>query len=230
MKRLDGRKPEELRPVVMKAGVLKRANGSALVKLGNTVALAGVYGPWSLFPKHRQDPEKAILNCRYNMLSFATTERNRPGPSRRSIEISKVTRDALEPALFLEEFPKTEISVYIEILQADAGTRTAGINAASIALADAGIPMKDLVTAIAVGKINGEYVIDLTGEEEKITECDLPIAFMPRNKKFTLLQMDGDLPSNEVEKIIELATKTCEKLYEKQKEALRNKWIKLIEE
>jgi exosome complex component RRP41 len=226
MKRADGRKTDELRPVEMKVGVLKHADGSALVKIGKTVALAAVYGPRELNPRHMQESDRAILQCNYTMAPFSTNERVRPGPSRRSVEISKVTRESLEPALFLHDFPRTTIDVYIVILQANAGTRTAGINAASLALADAGIQMRDLVASIAAGKIEGHYALDLTGDEEETTDCDLPIAYMPKERKFTLLQMDGKITKDDLAQIIRLAVKGCETLYEHQKKALLEKWSK----
>jgi len=226
MKREDGRKADEIRPVEMKVGVLKQADGSAMVRIGKTVAIAAVYGPRELNPRHRQESDRAILQCDYRMAPFSTTERVRPGPSRRSTEISKVTRQALEPALFLQDFPRTTVDLYIIILQANAGTRTAGINAGSLALADAGIQMRDLVTSIAAGKIDKEYVLDLAGKEEETTACDLPIAYMPREKKFTLLQMDGDISKKDMDGVITLAVKGCEQLYEMQKKALLEKWSK----
>jgi exosome complex component RRP41 len=226
MKREDNRKLDELRPVKMKVGVLKQADGSAMVTIGKTIAIAAVYGPRELNPRHRQESDRAILQCNYTMAPFSTSERVRPGPSRRSVEISKVTRESLEPALFLEDFPRTTVDLYIVILQANAGTRTAGINAASLALADAGIQMRDLVTSIAAGKIGKEYALDLTGKEEEVTECDLPVAYMPREKKFTLLQMDGDISKEDMKNIIKLAVKGCEDLYKLQQKALLEKWSK----
>ncbi|MBN2042898.1 MAG: exosome complex exonuclease Rrp41 [Candidatus Aenigmarchaeota archaeon] len=225
-KREDGRGPEDIRPIKMEVGVIKNADGSAMVSLGKTVAIAAVYGPRELHPKHLQVSNRARLKCIYSMAPFSTTERVRPGPSRRSSEISKVTRESLEPALFLENFPKTTIDVFILIVQANAGTRTAGINAASLALADAGIEMRDLVTSVAAGKIDGTYTIDLAGKEEEATDCDLPIAYMPRIDKITLLQMDGDMPVKDVKGTIELAKKGCKILYEEQKKALLKKWAK----
>ncbi|MEM7815957.1 MAG: exosome complex exonuclease Rrp41 [Candidatus Aenigmatarchaeota archaeon] len=222
--REDGRKADELRPVFMKVGVIEQANGSAMVSLGKTTAVAAVYGPRSMHPKHKQVSDRAVLQTFYAMAPFSTYERVRPGPSRRSQEICKVTRHALEPAVFLDEFPKTSIDIFIDIIQADAGTRTAGINAASLALADAGIPMKDLVAAVAAGKIDEHYVLDLGGKEEEVTKCDTPIAYMPRNRQVTLLQMDGDLSPEEVKEVINLAIRGCEILYENQKKALREKW------
>ena len=228
MKRDDGRKAEELRPLEIRAGVLEKATGSALVKMGLTQALVAVYGPRSLHPKHLQISDKALLQTIYTMVPFSTYERVRPGHSRRSTEISKVIKDALEPVVCTEEFPKATIDVYIDILQADAGTRTAAINAAAVALADAGIPMKGLVSAVAVGKLDNQYVVDLAGKEEEITHCDMAVACIPRSGKITLLQMDGDIPQKDFSELIKLASKTCGDIYEKQKQALIERWTRKV--
>ena len=226
LKRKNNRKSNEMRPIKIEVGIIPNANGSARFSFGKTTAIAAVYGPRPLHPKHKQKSGRAILQTIYSMAPFSTDERVRPGPSRRSQEICKVTREALEPVVCLEEFPKATIDVYITITEADAGTRTAGINAASIALADAGIPMKDLVSAVAAGKIGKECVIDLEGKEEEATECDLPIAYAPRTKRITLMQMDGDMPSKDTKDVINAAIKACEEVYKKQKEALEKRWIK----
>ena len=225
-KRLDGRKPDELREIEMKVGVIPNANGSAQVRFGNTVAIAGVYGPRIAHPRHLQKHDRAIIKCRYNMAPFSVEDRARPGPSRRSSEISKVTRLALEPVLFLEDYPKTAIDVYIEILQADGSTRVTGINAASLALADAGVPMKDLVVALSGGKIDDTLILDLCGKEDNYSEADIPCAIMPRRKEITLLQMDGRLKPEEVKAIVKNVLKAGENVYKKQKEALMKKYGK----
>jgi len=223
-KRLDGRKPEDIREIEMKVGVLSNADGSAWVRFGKTIAVASVYGPKFLFPKHIQEPEKAVIRCRYSMAPFSVEDRIRPGPDRRSTEISKVTRLALEPAIFSEDFPKAGIDVFIEILQADGSTRCTGINAASLALADAGIPMRDLVVGLSGGKVDDTIVIDLMGKEDNNCDADIPIAFLPNKKEITLLQMDGELTPEEVKKIVEMVTESGRKVYEKQKEALLTKF------
>ncbi len=222
------KKPEELRPLAIKAGVIPNADGSAMVSMGKTVVYAAVYGPRKLHPKHLQIYDKAYLYCRYTMVPFSTKERVRPGPSRRSTEISKVITDALSPVLFLNEFPKTTIDIFMDVVQADAGTRCAAINAASVALADAGIPMRDLVCAVSAGKVDGKYTIDLTGEQEEETDCDLPVAVMPKTKQITLMQMDGSLPEKDVKEVIKLAVKGCEQIYKVQRKALDERWVKLV--
>jgi len=226
MERTDGRKPTEMRPIEITAGVLENANGSAMVKMGRTVAVAGVFGPREMFPRRLQLHDRATLQCRYMMAPFSTDERVRPGPSRRSKEISMVVRNALEPAIFLDLFPKAAVDVYIDIIQADAGTRTAAINAASVALADAGVPMSDMVASVAVGKIKDKYVVDLAGPEEEESECDLPVAYLSRTGHVSLLQMDGAVTAKDVKEMVKLAKKACEHISVKQREALNKRWLK----
>jgi len=223
-KRLDGRALNELRPIKMKVGPLKRADGSGYVEWGKNKVLASVYGPRETHPRHLQESDSAILQVRYNMASFSVEERKRPGPDRRSTEISKVTREALMPALFLGYYPRSSIDVNIEVLQADAGTRCTGINAASLALADAGIPMRDLVVAVAAGKIDGQICLDLDKNEDNFGEADMPIAVMPRRKNITLLQMDGDLTPQEFMQAMDLAMGVVDYLYEMQRNALMEKY------
>lgn len=223
-KRFDGRKFEEVRPMEAKVGVVKNALGSAMFKIGKTVAIAAVYGPKDLFPKHLQDPEKGILRCNYNMMAFSGSgDRVRPGPSRRSKEIAMVTENALSPALDLTPFPKTVVDVFIELIQTDAGTRCAGICAASMALADAGFKMKDLVCAVSGGIVGGTPVADVDYAEESYEggSVDIPFAMMPRNGEITLLQLDGEASKEDFHKAIELAKKGCQQIYEVQRNALK---------
>jgi exosome complex component RRP41 len=223
--RIDGRKIDELRPVKIEVGILANADGSAYIEQGKNKILAAVYGPKELHPKHRALPDRALLICRYHMAPFSVQERKSPAPSRREIELSKVIREALEPSVFVEYYPRTSIEVFIEVLQADGGTRCAGITVASLALADAGIPMRDLVVACAAGKVDGHLVLDLMDLEDKGGEADLPLALMPNLNAITLLQMDGDLTIDEFEQVLNLAVEGCKQIYAFQKEALKAKYV-----
>ncbi|QLH75370.1 MAG: exosome complex exonuclease Rrp41 [Methanomassiliicoccales archaeon] len=223
--RIDGRRADELRPIKIEAGVLKNADGSAYVEIGKNKVLAAVYGPRECHPRHMQNPAKAIVQVKYNMISFSVDDRKRPGPDRRSVEISKIISEAMEHVVFTENYPRTSIDVFIEVLQANAGTRCAGLTAASVALADAGIPMKDLVPAIAVGKVNDQIVLDLNKEEDNFGQADLPIAMIPRTGEIVLMQMDGHMTYDEFNYALELGTKACKEIYELQKDALRRRYI-----
>ncbi|MEM3478437.1 MAG: exosome complex exonuclease Rrp41 [Candidatus Bathyarchaeia archaeon] len=228
--RVDGRKPNELRPIKMEVGVLSNADGSAYIEQGKSKILAAVYGPREVHPRHLALPDRALLRCRYHMAPFSVEERKSPAPSRREIELSKVIREALEPAIFLEKFPRTSIDLFIEVLQADGGTRCAGTTVAALALADAGIPMRDLVVACAAGKVDGVLVLDLNDLEDKEGEADLPVAYMPNLGLVSLLQMDGILTFEEFKQALNLAVEGCKQIYKLQKEALKSKCVAIKEE
>ena len=228
-KRHDGRNPDELRPIEAKVGVIKNAEGSAYFKIVNTWAYAAVYGPRNLYPKFLQDPGKGILRCIYNMMPFSGSgERVRPGQSRRSKEISMVTESALSPVLDLTEYPNSVVDVFIEFPQTEAGSRCAGICAASMALADAGLLMKDLVSAVSVGRVDNMLLVDLDYAEEAFEDipvADIPMAIINRTKEITLLQMDGIISKDMLFKAIEQGKKACEQIYEAQKKALKEKYM-----
>lgn len=223
-KRPDGRKPDEIRPMRAKVGVVPNADGSALFIFGDTIAIAAVYGPKKMHPQHQQDPEKGTLRCRYNMLSFSVDDRIRPGPSRRSTEISKITEWALEPSLLIKRYPNMVIDVHINIIQANASTRCAGINAAAMALAHAGIPMKNIVSSVSIGKMDKNLVVDLNKDEEDWEEgegsTDIPITMTP-DGKITHIQLDGKITKEQLKEVIDLARKSTNKVYEVQKKALK---------
>jgi len=222
--RLDGRRLDELRPIRIEAGALHQADGSAFVEWGQNKVMAAVYGPREVHPRHLQQNNKAVIQCKYNMAAFAVDERKRPGLDRRSQEISKVIAEAFESVVFAEEFPRTSIDVYIEVLQANAGTRCAGLVAASVALADAGIPMVDLLPAVAVGKIGGQIALDLKKEEDNFGEADLPMALVPQSGRLVLLQMEGHMTEEELGRALDLGVKGCRDIYDRMKAALRERY------
>ena len=223
--RSDGRKVNETRKVTIKTGVLKNADGSAYIEFGGNKILAGVFGPRDVHPKHMSNPDTGILRVRYHMEPFSVTERKNPAPSRREIEISKVVKEALEPAVMLEQFPRTAVDVFLEILQADGGTRCAALDAASVALVDAGIPMRDLVCACASGKAADTLILDVNNEEDQAGQADMPIGYMPNLGQITLLQLDGVLTPDEFKKCVEIGIDGCKQIYEIQKNSLREKYF-----
>jgi len=223
-KRLDGRKPDELRSIKIEVGVLHRAEGSCYLEWGSNKIIAAVYGPREAIPRHTQNPLRAIVNAKYNMAAFSVDDRKRPGPDRRSREISKVISEALENIILVERYPRASIDVNIEVLDAEAGTRCAGLTAAAVALVDAGIPMKDIPVACAAGKIEDQIVLDLGKEEDNYGSADLPIAISPRTGEILLLQMDGHLTLDEFDKALDLAIKGCYIVSDIQKKAITDKF------
>ncbi|MDD5023231.1 MAG: exosome complex exonuclease Rrp41, partial [Candidatus ainarchaeum sp.] len=176
--------------------------------------------------RHTADPYKAVIKCKYSMSPFASKEEHgRSGPNRRSTEISKVIKEVFENLIVLEQFPKTQIDIFVDVLQADGGTRVTAITAASLALADAGIPMRELASSVAVGKAGDKIMIDLGKEEDNSGQSDMPVAISSVSKDILLLQMDGLLTKEEIEEAIDLVFETSEKLFELQKKTIKDKYL-----
>ncbi|MEM0056984.1 MAG: exosome complex exonuclease Rrp41 [Candidatus Geothermarchaeota archaeon] len=218
--RPDGRQCNELRPCLIRTHIIGNADGSAEIRLGNNWIVVAVYGPKEHHPKFESSQDRAIVNCRYHMVPYSTSERKSPKLSRREIELSKVLRNALEQVILLEEFPEMSIDVYIEVLQADGSTRVASLTAAAVALAEAGIPMKDLVVGCTVGKYRGRLVLDMNEEEDRDSDADLSVAILPNLRRVALLQLDGKLTHEEFKIAFEMAKEGAIKLHEEQVKSL----------
>jgi exosome complex component RRP41 len=225
--RLDGRGEKDLRPMEAKAGIIPNAAGSASFRIGKTWAIAAVYGPKEVFPRFLANPKKGILRCHYSMMPFSGSgERIRPGRSRRAQEISMVMEKALEPVVDLSDFPNAAVEIFIELPQTDAGTRCAAISAACIALADAGIPMHDMVSSVAVGTVDESVVADLSYGEESYPAAvsDIPIAVLHNTGEISLLQMDGEISKENLIKALEMGKEVSELIYQEQMKALKERY------
>lgn len=228
--RTDGRKLDDLRPIHLEVGNLSRADGSAYIEHGRNKIVAAVHGPRELHPRHLAQSDRALLRVIYRMATFSVSDRKRPAPSRREHEISMVLRQALEPMLFLKMYPRAAIDVFIQVLEADGGSRCASATVASLALADAGIPMRGLVAGVAVGKIDGKIAVDLSDIEDKIGDADVPTVMAPERGEITLLQMDGKLTKKELATALQMAEEGIHQIHEKQKEVLFKKYAKIREQ
>ncbi|MBI5884515.1 exosome complex exonuclease Rrp41, partial [archaeon] len=225
-KRADGRDLTGLRPLKIKAHVLPRADGSCYLEWGQNKVLAGVFGPKEVLPRHLSNPLKGLIKFQYRMAGFSVPDRKNPRPGRREVEISKVCGEALEKAVLLEKYPNTMIDVFVEILDSNAGSRVAALTAASVALADAGIPMNGLVSAVSVGKIAGHAVVDLTKHEEDAPDAvDIPIGVLPNTNEVVLLQLDGLISMNEFKQCLKNGIEAVQKVHDIQKNALLEKYL-----
>jgi exosome complex component RRP41 len=222
--RLDGRKADQIRPVTIEAGVLHRADGSAYLEWGGNKVMCAVYGPRELNPKRFQESDKAVVQVRYGMSAFSTSDRKRPGPDRRSQEISKVIADAFENVVLTEKYPRGAIDVQVQVLEAAAGTRCAALVCAAVALADAGIPMKGLISAVAAGKCNDHVILDLMQEEDNYGNADLPVGLNHTSGEIVLLQMDGHLSPAEFEKALDMAVEGNKQVVKVQRDALMRRF------
>ncbi|GJP35924.1 hypothetical protein CLOM_g4447 [Closterium sp. NIES-68] len=219
--RLDGRRPKELRQLKCELGVLRSADGSASFEMGNTKVLAVVYGPHEVTNRADAVPDRAVVRCEYGMASFSTGERRRRGKmDRRSVEISLVIRQTLEAAIMLELLPRTQIDIFVQVLQADGGTRSACINAATLALCHAGIPMRDLATSCASGYLNATPLLDLNYVEDSGGGPDVTVGYLPSSDKISLLQMDAKLQMETFEEVVKLAVTGCKAIAHRMRQVL----------
>jgi len=228
-KRYDGRSVDEVIPIEAKAGVIKNADGSAYFRIGGTWAYATVYGPREMFPRFQQNPKEGVLRVKYNMLPFSGQgDRVRPGPNRRAKELSMVSTKALIYVVDLSKYPNAAVDVFIDLPETDAGSRCAGICAASIALADAGIIMKDMVAAVAVGRVDETILVDLSYQEEATEDgrgaVDIATSMIPSTGDFTLLQLDGVITKEELKAALEKAKTACAKIAEVQRATLQDRY------
>ncbi|KAI5423872.1 Exosome complex component rrp41, variant 2 [Lathyrus oleraceus] len=214
-----------MRQIRAEIGAVSKADGSAVFEMGNTKVIAAVYGPREVQNRSQQLSDKALVRCEYNMANFSTGDRMRKPKgdrfgaqcfrhersllARRSTEISLVIRQTLEECILTHLMPRSQIDIYVQVLQADGGTRSACINAATLALADAGIPMRDLVTSCSAGYLNSTPLLDLNYVEDSAGGPDVTVGILPKLDKVTLLQMDSKLPIDILENVIQLATEGC---------------------
>ncbi len=227
--RLDGRGLHDLRPISMRTGVLGRADGSCYLTWGNNKIICAIYGPRELHPKHLAKPDRAIVRVEYRLATFSVGERKSPAPRRREYELSKLLAESIDHLLFLEKFPNGTIDVFVTVLDADGGTRCAALTAASLALADAGIPMRGTITGCAVGKIEGKIVVDLSDVEDKEGDGDMPVAMIHNSGEITLLQCDGRFTPEEIIEGLKLSNTAIGQIYQIQRKALLSKYSQIDE-
>uniref|UniRef100_A0A672KLJ8 Putative exosome complex component RRP41 n=1 Tax=Sinocyclocheilus grahami TaxID=75366 RepID=A0A672KLJ8_SINGR len=157
--------------------------------------------------------DRAVINCQYSMATFSTAERKRrPHGDRKSSEMSLHLKQTFEAAVLTELYPRSQIDIYVKILQADGGNYSACVNAATLALVDAGIPMRDYVCACTAGFVEDTPLADLCHAEESGGGTSLALALLPRSGNIALLQMDARLHQDHLDALIEAAMTACKGL------------------
>ncbi|KAI8328334.1 ribosomal protein S5 domain 2-type protein [Chlamydoabsidia padenii] len=213
--RIDGRRANELRKITAKTSVFSQADGSAYIEQGNTKCLVAVYGPREA--RHRQQTlaDRAIINVEFNVAPFSTSERQKRSKSdKRSLELATFIRQTFEPVIQTNQFPRSQIDVYIQIFQHDGGVLQCCINATTMALIDAGIPMIDFVCACSAGCIDKVPMLDLNNLEETSDTPELTLAILPRTGKVNLVELESRLHIEQLESVTELAKEGCLQVHE----------------
>ncbi|KAL7749062.1 Exosome non-catalytic core component [Sorochytrium milnesiophthora] len=211
--RVDGRRPNDLRKISSKVGVISLADGSAYLEMGNTKVLAAVYGPRESHSRTAHD--RAFVHVEFTEATFSKSERKRIRKmDRKNLEIASQIRDTFESVIKTDLYPRSTIDIYLQILQADGGQVQACINAATLAVIHAGIPVTDYVVACTVGNISGTPMLDLNHIEESQNVPELTVAYMPKLGKVVLLQMESRLHCDHLAKTLHLGRDGCDRIFE----------------
>ncbi|XP_050680551.1 exosome complex component RRP41 [Leptidea sinapis] len=211
--RLDGRRPNELRRIRCKLGVFTQPDGSAYLEQGNTKVIAAVYGPHQA-SKSKMSTDGVVVNCQYSMATFSTGERkNRPHGDRKSQEMSMHLRQALSAAIKTELYPRSQIDIYVQVLQADGGAYCACVNASTLALVDAGVPLRAYACAssASVAGPGGarEPLVDVGHVEEAAGGVCLTVAALPSTGSIALLEMSHRLHMDYFDVVLSRAMQGC---------------------
>lgn len=213
--RMDGRRAKELRRVNMELGAAHKADGSATVEQGNTKVMVSVFGPREV--KKRSDAlhDRAAILCEYTTSNFCTSERKTSGnhADRRSRETSLLIKNTFESMVLLHLYPRSQISIFVHVLQDDGGALACSINAVTAALINAGISMKGFVAACSSGFVDGESVLDLNYSENRNVASSVTLAVDPNTNKIALLRLADKLPAAHFEEVVALGIAGCKELH-----------------
>lgn len=212
--RSDGRRAGELRRIRCRMGVFGQADGSAYLEQGNTKVLAAVYGPHEARGPVR-NPDAAVVNCQYSMAVFSTGERKRrPRGDRKSQEMSVHLRQTFEAAVRTELYPRSQIDIFVEVLQADGGHYCACVNASTLALIDAGIPLNNYVTACTASLVEDRAIVDVSHLESTQGGPELTLAALPKTGDILLLEMSQRFHLDHLDRVMSVAMKGCKDIYD----------------
>eukprot|EP01124_Arcella_intermedia_P007852 TRINITY_DN14868_c0_g1_i1.p2 TRINITY_DN14868_c0_g1~~TRINITY_DN14868_c0_g1_i1.p2 ORF type:complete len:244 (+),score=1.84 TRINITY_DN14868_c0_g1_i1:67-798(+) len=224
--RIDGRRPNELRQMKVRMGLFSRADGSVYYQQGNTKLLVAVYGPREVSKAKAGDA--ATINCEFVMAPFGAGERRKRRGDRRAEDIALVVKQVFEAVVMVDLLPNSQIDVYINAIQVDGGVKCAAINAATLALIDAGIPMTDFVAACSGSCVDSVPLVDLNHYEDTSGCPDMVLALLPKSNKITLLQMDHKLHMDVFEKVLKVGIEGCQRTYEILLAQVRERTARLV--
>lgn len=231
--RLDNRRLNELRKVSLRPEIIRYAEGSVEIEMGNTrVICTASIDP--MVPKWLAGSGSGWVTAEYGMLPRSThtrIHRDKAANSGRTQEISRLIGRSLRAAVDLTALGERQIQIDCDVLQADGGTRTASVTGGFVALALAlkflknqglitKIPLKNYVAAISVGLLNGQALLDLNYEEDAACGTDMNFVINDAN---AFVEVQGTAEGSafskaQMDEMCAVATEGCRQLFEKQAE------------
>ena len=220
-------------PSVIKTGVISQAAGSAYVEFDKTKVMCGVYGPRQGGKMGGATNDRGRVEVDVKLATFATPgARGKTGQGDAEREFSSLVLRALEGAIIAETFPKTSVDVYATVIEAGGAELSATVAAASAALAQAGVAMRDLVSACSVSRVteggaegNDEglstLLLDPTAAEEEAADGAVTIAHMSTGGEATQIVVTGEWEVDALDEAMQLAASGCARVDQALREVLR---------
>jgi len=221
-KTTDGRQRDQVdvRPVFVRCGLISQAKGSAYIEAGNTKLMCCVYGPREIERKDETDMKCGRLMTDMRFAPFSCPERGSWIQGSEEKGLSLMLLESLQPAVCLHKYPRSQIEVNVMVLENNGSVLAHAITCASLALADAGIEMYDLVLGCSIRQDGASYVIDPTYLEETCcssstgeNQGSLTIAFLPSLNQISGLQSDGEMREETLTAGVRTCIEGCYRLY-----------------
>jgi exosome complex component RRP41 len=220
-----------VRKIRCSCGALSRADGSAYYEQGNTRVLAAVYGPREPSARGRLLHDRAVVFAEFSSAAFAAPGRRRARKGdRRSVDAAAVIKSVFEGVILTKVLPRTQIDIYVQVLQNDGGALVAAVNAASVALVHAGIPMSDLAVACSVGYVDDQFLLDVNSSEAGAGGPELTMAVLGHSGKVASFQLESRMPSvGAFEQALEHGAAGCRQIFRVLDYELKGQALKLLD-
>ncbi|XP_056138180.1 exosome complex component MTR3 [Lampris incognitus] len=220
--REDGRKRDQVdvRPIFVRCGLVSQAKGSAYIEAGNTKLMCSVYGPREIERKDETDMKYGRLTTDMRFAPFSCPERRSWIQGSEEKDLSLMLLESLQPAVCLHKYPRSQIEVNVMVLENSGSVVAHAVTCASLALADAGIEMYDLVLGCSIQQDGNSYLIDPTYLEEQ-KRCSgsgenqggLMVSFLPSLNQLSGMQSVGEMAEETLTAGVRTCIEGCYKLY-----------------
>ena len=219
--RQDGRKPDELRHFRVSFNTVPDADGSCYLEHGSCKLLATIYGPYE--GESRSNQDQAVITCDFSMTSYCASERRlRTFGDLKSQKLQMAIQRVFQQAVITETYPKSQIDIHLKILQSDGNDYCPCVNATTLALINAGIPMKDFVCSSTVGYIQNKCICDLNHQEEQQKSPQLTLTQMPQRDDIVALTCESRVHHDIYNEMLDAGTRANLQLFQLMKQAVVN--------
>ncbi|GAB0088409.1 Mtr3 [Sergentomyia squamirostris] len=198
--RKDGRKIKDARKIFIKSGIVTKAKGSAYIEVGTTKVIVSVFDPREI-PKQTKYSIHGELFCDFKFSPFACRHRRALQADNEEKSLAQAMKRALEPAICRHEFPNFQVDIFANVLEDNGSALSAAITAAGLAVANAGIPMFDILTAATVGILDDKILMDPSREEEELCQSSccphehgvITLARMSTHEQISEIRQTGNI-------------------------------------